>query len=673
MSTPTSPPEPLLTSIRSFCEPQANGLPNLRVLLYPLVIVGLVFIAAVATGVTGSSTGFLNQFVNTERDPNLLSGEAQAIRSDEWYVQTSWTISQVEQGLPGFNDSFPGGMDATVQHDLPSTDWSVAFRPHLLGFLFLPLDNAMAWKWWMPAFAMIAATFVFAVTLLPRRPATASFLAFGFFFAPFFQWWFLSISFWPVAWAMLVMAGTVWLLKSDGGAGRVVFPLLVGYVAVTTAMGIYVPFIIPATLVALAFAVGFTLSPSSSPTVGTWPRLKRLKWIFIAGAAAATVLAVWLATRWESIQGFTSTVYPGERLQTVGTAGLGGLESLMAGVFAYGAGKVGGVPYDFNSSEASTFILVGLFLVVPLLWLVLRRRKGERRDPLIIALLALLVLLLAYYFVPGWDAVAHALLLDRSTIGRMRLAFGMLSIVMIVVLIAGLDRRREAGSGPVPVWISIVTLGCTLLVNSALAFALYRIASPIFYEWFWYWFAAFVLFAVAVWFFSRGLALIGSAAFLVMSLIGGSWVNPLYAGVYDLNGTSLLRTMKSINEKDPGQWVGVGEGMVPTVALVQSGLESYNGFQSSPSDDMWKHIDPTGADEIAWNRLANVSWGPGEGPPNPRNPHADQIRLTFDSCDDFAQHNVDYVLADVRLNQDCATLVKRVRQGPSVFWMYRVV
>ena len=58
-------------------------------------------------------------------------------------------------------------MDATVQHDLPTSDWSTAFRPHLTGFLFLPLDQAMAIKWWLPAFAMMAAIFLLVVTLLP--------------------------------------------------------------------------------------------------------------------------------------------------------------------------------------------------------------------------------------------------------------------------------------------------------------------------------------------------------------------------------------------------------------------------------------------------------------------------------------------------------------------------
>ncbi len=149
-------------------------------------------------------------------------------------------------------------------------------------------------------------------------------------------------------------------------------------------------------------------------------------------------------------------------------------------------------------------------------------------------------------------------------------------------------------------------------------------------------------------------------------------MNPLYRGVFDLNDTRTVQTMKEIADDEPGRWVGVGETSLPTVMLVQSGLPSFNGFQSSPSQTMWDAIDPT-LDERVWNRLANVSWGAGEGPPDAFNPAPDQIRLTFDSCEPFAQDNVDWVLSDEALDQACLAPVTTVEEGPSTFWIYEVV
>ncbi len=93
------------------------------------------------------------------RDPDLLAGTPQLIRTDEWNVQTVWAIAQAEQGLPVENQTFPGGMDATIPQDLPRADWSVAFRPHLLGFLAWDVDHAIALKWWLPGLSLIAAAY----------------------------------------------------------------------------------------------------------------------------------------------------------------------------------------------------------------------------------------------------------------------------------------------------------------------------------------------------------------------------------------------------------------------------------------------------------------------------------------------------------------------------------
>ncbi|MEP6559951.1 MAG: hypothetical protein ABJD68_02630, partial [Nakamurella sp.] len=87
---------------------------------------------------------------------------------------------------------------------------------------------------------------------------------------------------------------------------------------------------------------------------------------------------------------------------------------------------------------------------------------------------------------------------------------------------------------------------------------------------------------------------------------------------------------------------------------------------------MWHQIDPTGRYSDIWNRLANVSWTPGVGEPVPQNPARDQIQVTFDSCSDFAQQNVKYVLTDKPLEQVCLTQLADVTEGPTEFHVYQV-
>lgn len=663
---------------RAFTTPRADGLPNARVIGYPLAFLGALFAILVVLGLTGSSTGVMHDLVSDNADSDLIAGAPEPIRSDEWFVQTTWTISQVEQDLPTRNDTFPGGMDATVQHDLPTRDWSTALRPHLWGFLALPLDQAMAVKWWLPGFTMIAAAFLFALTLIPRRPLTAMVLAVGFYLAPFFQWWFLSITFYPPAWAFLTMALIVWCLKSMRQAGKWVLAGLVAYLTAAMGTGIYVPFIVPVVWVVAAFGIGYALLPSERRPKVT-QRLAAVIPVFVAGGAGVAVLGLWLVTRWDTIVGFTSTVYPGERLQPVGGGGGSELAALLSGPFSPMIGQTGGQPWGMNSSEASTLMLPGLFLLIPLIWTIIsRRRRGAGTDWLSIALIAVGVLFAAYVFLPGWDPVSHLLLLDRTTYGRVRLGFGMLSFVVVVVASWRLGDERRAGV-PLPLWPSLAATGVAAAAVAGTAwmgtqgefsFKAFAAGSPL---------VAVALavcalgFVLSVFFFARGRLLLGAFLTLLISLISTANVNPLYRGVLDLRETNAVAAIEAIDASEPGDWVGIASTPLPTMMLVEAGVSSYNGFQSAPSAEMWDEIDPHGRSETKWNRLANVSWVLGEGEPDPRNPAPDQIQLTFDSCSPFAQRNIEYVISETPIDQSCVRLLTSTEDGPTTTRIYEVV
>lgn len=663
---------------RRFVEPRPDGLPNRRVLGFPLALLAVLFVVLVALGVTGTSTGVMHNLVSRSADAALLAGEPEPIRSDEWFVQTTWTISQVQQGLPPRNDTFPGGMDATVQHDLPTTDWSTALRPHLWGFLFLPLDQAMAVKWWLPGFAMIAAAFLFAMVLLPRRPLTSLALAVGFFFAPFFQWWFLSITFYPPAWAFLVMATIVWCVRSSSRRGSWILAGLTAYLTTAMGTGIYVPFIVPAAWVAIAFGVGFVLMPTALRP-GFRARFRAIVPVLVAGGVGVGVLGVWALTRWSTIVGFTSTVYPGQRLQPTGGAGWSEIAALLSGPFSSMNRLTAGVPWGGNSSEASTYLLPGLFLVVPLIWLVWsRRRRAGIVDWLLICLLGLALVFAAFLFVPGWDILAHVMFLDRTTFGRMRLGFGLLSFVMVVVVTARLSEDQATGLR-IPRWpaigallLAIGSIGFAALIGASGAFSFrdFAKAQPLL--------AATVLlcilgFLLAVLLFAVGRAAPGAAVLLVVSVLAAGQVNPLYRGVLDLRETNAAQEIERIEKGSSGEWVGIANTPLPTMMLIESGVPSYNGFQSAPSQKMWREIDPSGRSERKWNRLANVSWVAGKGDPAPRNPAPDQIQLTFDSCAPFAQHNVTYVLSETDVDQSCLALIGQTTDGPTTMRFYKVV
>jgi hypothetical protein len=46
--------------------------------------------------------------------------------------------------------------------------------------------------------------------------------------------------------------------------------------------------------------------------------------------------------------------------------------------------------------------------------------------------------------------------------------------------------------------------------------------------------------------------------------------------------------------------------------------------------------------------------------------------MTFDSCSEFAQDNVDWVISELPVDQSCLVLVSEVAEGPTDLRFYRV-
>lgn len=659
--------------------PRPDGLPNRRVLWgFPALVV-LAFALLVLLSLTGSSTGMFWQFFGSGADPDLIAGTPRGVRSDEWLVQSGWVVSQASQGFPAVNQVFPGGMDATVMNDLPAWDWSALFRPHTWGLLVLGLDQGMAVRWWLPAVLMLVSIYWFAVSLLPRRPVLGATLAVVAVLQPMVQWWWMPIVPLPVAFAFAAATAVVWATRSADRRGRILTAAWAGYLAVAMAMSIYVPFMIPAILAATAFAVGHLLVERSAHP-SALALVRRLLPLAGAGLAAGVVLVAWVVTRRDTVDALLSTVYPGQRLTETGTGTSVDLMSLLSAPFQRSL-QIDELVASFgaNSSEGSSVLLVSLFLVPALIGVAVVGWRRERRlDWLVGGLVGVQLLVLAFVFLPGWDALAHLVGIDRGTPQRLRLIFVVLGVMAVVVLVERLDRRAvHAGwSGPTG-WVAAGSAGVAALAASAWVWRrLDAAGSPAVPS---TWSVVVIgLLVVAVVAFARRAVLVGGVALLLGSLVVGAGVNPVYRGVFDLREqTEAGRAVVRIAEADPdGAWVGVGS-YVSMATLVETGVRAYSGVQTYPSPVMWEHLDPDGSHEESWNRLAHVYWAPGTGDPDPRQPpsgQADVIQLTFDSCAPFAQEHVAYVLTDgTPIDQPCLTRLERIRQHTAQQWIYRVV
>ena len=651
----------LVGRYQRFVRPRDDGLPRVSVLLaFPalLLVVGIVL---VAIGVNGTSSGALWSQISDAPDPHLLAGQPQQIRSDEWNVGTVWTIAQLQQGMPDRTATFPGGMDAAIPFDLPRLDWSIAFRPHHIGYLFLDVDQGTAWRWWSMGLSLIAASYAFALTVAPRRPLVAAGLAIAFFCSPFFQWWYQSTTFWPVVWGLVAMTALVWSVKSGGRFGAWLWAPVVAYLTVVMAMGIYAPFIIPVAIVVLAFGVGLALEQiRGGQSVRDF--CLRIGPFLIAGIVGTGITLHWLLAKADTVSGFLGTVYPGARQTSTGTGGILSAARTMASSFTDALRDAGGF-LGINSSEASTFLLAGAFLLPVAVWLVERARHSRTAIPwMTVALVAALGLFLAYTLVPGWDGIAQLLLLDRTTPDRARIGVGVAAFALLVVII----RRLDDSSRVPPRWLGVLSALLFLGSQAAISVAVVAVKGP---AGLWdsaptWWMYALAT-AVAIFLFARGRAVPGTIALVAVSVAGALGVNPVYVGVLDLRETDVSREVVRLNGATPGTWVGVGDSVTAAI-LLESGVEALNGTQGAPAAEMWDAIDPHRRYEAQWNRIGKVWWAVAVGEPVVTNPAADQIAVSFDACSAFAQANVSSVLSSEPISSPCLTEMETFSAGASL-------
>jgi hypothetical protein len=366
----------------------------------------------------------------------------------------------------------------------------------------------------------------------------------------------------------------------------------------------------------------------------------------------AVVVLLWLHSKAAVIAAFTATVYPGQRLTPTGERDWLGLTRTVGSSFSESLKNEAGF-LGINSSEASTFFLLGVFLIPVGFWIAIRRRRAHAELPwLTIGMVAFLILILAFMLVPGWNPIAHVLFLDLSNSTRMRIGVGFASFVLVGSIARDLDEESTAA----PRKLAIITVAVFALSQIAIATAVFVVQGP---DRLWHgsplWIAFAAVSCAAIYLFARKRPAWGVVAFLVLSVFSSAGVNPVYVGVLDLRTTAVSRAVVTTNVAAPKTWVGIG-GLENTI-LMESGVIAYNGTQGAPSKTMWNQIDPSHKYISQWNRLGDVVWKTGAGEPVVTNPAEDVISVTFDACAPFAQKYVGYVLSQSSIHSPCLTPV----------------
>jgi hypothetical protein len=634
--------------------------------IFPAVVMVL-WALLTASGLNGSSVGALSDLPGG--DSSVLAGNPREIRSDEFYVRTPIVAGQAERGFPARAELGVGEHDLTVLVDLPTSDWSMAFRPHLWGYWILPLDQAFAFDWWGLSAVLLLGGYAFLL-VLTRRPAIAALGAIALWASPFFHWWYLALS---LAVAGYGLGATALLLASmrDRLRPRTRWLLVAAsaYAFGCFALTFYPPFQVPLALVVGAAALGYVVQRVRRGAVGWRPAIVNTA---VAGGAAGVVAVMFALTRTDTLSAIMNTTYPGTRRSTGGGAPTGFLASSWFGLkYVQEPEELRGRVLP-NESEASSFLLLGCFLLpaLPLLWSrivgVDRRLKGA-----LVGALAAMALVGAHMYLSLPGPLARATLLDRVPPQRAIIGLGMASLLVAVCVGSLLQRagaavgwRRRLASGGITAAVAVgyvVALsdlyqqsGAPVGRNSTLV-------------------AVVSATVVAATFFWR--PVVGLGALAVVGLAVSLSVNPLTRGLDSVTDAPLTLAVERIDAASgdqAGAWLNTIDMSVP--ALAAAGVQDVSAVNLYPDHDAWQLLDVDSSDEDLWNRYAHTRWTLDPSAPQPTVGllSNDTVAITIDPCGpELDQLEVRHVVTPKPVDASCLVLVERTRAldgGPALIY-----
>lgn len=597
--------------------------------LFPVAIT-LVLLAFTALKINGSSVGALQTvFYGNTVDTALLANEPRPIRSDEWLATSQLTIAQGNNNFQRINKNIGQGQDLSLVVDAPYKEWSTIFKPHNLGFLLLPFDNAFALRWWTMAYLLVMGAYFFVVTLLHGKRLLGSLVAIILLFSPSVQWWWAYGTFGSIGYALLAATFMMKLFSAKSRISSLGWGLMLAYVGVCFSLVLYPPFQIPCALTMLGFGAGYLFFEfKNKPRKQVFERMG-----YLVGAAliASFVVFAFLATRQHVIGTVRHTSYPGARnilsgeYSSVVNSDFGMMRTFSAPLSFGLQDAIKGASYYSNQSEAATFTLINLVLAPFVLMSIYKKpaRQRVKADYLFVATSVVLVIFVIRAFTPFFNLPFKFLLLHQVQNERLEIGLMLLCVIQLVLLGAMKER--------------IVSKKLALLAGF-LGFAFFANASLVMAKRFPVFAPSRLLIVVSTlaigliiyMVLNRKTYLWGLAIFAIFNIASTIKVNPLYADSQHDGVESVINYVDK-NYSDSKSWA-VFDQLITENIPQMAGKPALSGLYTYPQLDLWLSLDPNGSEISEYNRYAHVIFTVQKFGEHGRftNPQQDVLLVSFD-------------------------------------------
>lgn len=536
---------------------------------------------------------------------DVVAGQPQPLRSDDWLVSLPVAISQTQRPQHRFGATSdllgpePGVPVYILPTHAPALHFATFFRPYVWGYFFDP-EIGLSWTWCFYLSAGILSVAVLCYQLGVHDRYLCTFVGSFVYTSAFFLGWSLNCS--PVTIAFGFLVAELLRVLPEGKVSWQSW-VWIAYWSGAFLFALYPPYQLAAVWVGIVLVSGAVASGKLGRDALV-AKSKVSAVVLLALIVGAICFALALYEARDAVERTIHTDYPGQRRETQGP---GWLSVFSGTVFPQAIPSLRN-RFDANLCEETSFSLIGLCLMPAVLYLRFRDRftsqinspSGWYAD---LALAALTALFMARVLAVLPEQLVDALRLGAIPPKRMKYGIGLLNIVWLIrFLQLRQERSREAGR----MWPLAAI--CMIVAAAAPVCGLYRYCNT----------AAFAaLLALAVLGCIAGSLIVrwprvSVSCLVVLQLYAMGWWNPVVLGgvkpLLRCHSSEVIRSIDSAATQASGKrplWVTFGN-IYDGDFLRMLGLRAANGVQFYPQFSFWKLVDPTGSKNFCYNRYSHV-------------------------------------------------------------------
>lgn len=575
---------------------------------YPIVFFAFLIVILTAFSINQSSAGMYGE----PKVGSGIFGADRPIRSDEWLVRLPWLLNQQAHDFPTVMDT-TGKHDVGIAYDLPSISADVIVRPHVLPYLILDFNRALAAEWWTLVIGCAMAMYIFLLSL-EIRPGISLPLAIIVAASPGLHWWNVTSTFSVILYGCLAGATFIHSLRQSKQLLRLLWGALSGWLFSCAAFILYPPLQIPVIGVVGILLINEVLSQSK-----TFSR-RQIGLTFVSAVLPFTIIVIWFLMRHRTgLEAMSNTVYPGARRSAGGGVNI---SSLFGVPFDYKASTlVSGSVNNTNQSENSSTYL----LAIPIIFFVpfaLRRELNKKFQRQFWIAASTFILLLTWMLLPVPQIVGKFTLFNLIPPDRIKPPIVFVSSILVAVFFEHFLRdvpRVRRISGVLLFSFITVWAGSNYLIDG----------SQLNNSTVWLLSLAWII-PTAVMFFCAprvGMWLIATLSFFVSLNI-----NPIHKSV---NAVTESVIVKSIQELDPNlkaQWMTFSGSAQIRGLMVASGAKVISSVSPYPDRQFWETFDKSSEFESRWNRYGHVVMSTTDGPTKITVTQDDVISIATNPC-----------------------------------------